>query len=308
MTKNTTTLLEGTLLCILGLFFAMFAGKPTASLSIPTPSVEHVAVAQPQSTNSALTLREMPTMLATVAILGGDFSKEAFSNYAAPHYKSLPMPGNASDWDSHKLLIVTAAKYAGVDPTGMAVTAAIETQFKAGAANGYSNAQGLFQFIPSTWTAMVNRYGAKYGITRKTSRMDPRANALMYAEYLKENEAYLASKLGRDPEPTELYMAHLLGAGGAVSIIKARSTALAINVRPEAVKGNKSLFYAKVKGQYTKAYTVYEFRKQLRNKLKYQRELYGESAIAYSELLGGTDRNKPMALNYHVEGPDGYQA
>lgn len=301
MTKSTTNLLEVAFFALLAFVIGTLSKPDHASVSTPTQSIEAV------STVSMPTLSDTPVKPLTPAqhsIAQSTLHKETIykleQRYPAPHYTTLPMPVNEGDWGSYKAMIVLAAKYANVDPAYMAATAGRESSFFSGANAKTSSATGVYQFIDSTWRTMVSRYGAQYGITMKTPKTDPRANALMGAEYAKENKAYLETMLHRKVQPTEMYMAHLLGAGGALSIIKARSTALAINVRPDAVSGNRSLFYTKVNGV-SKPVTVYEFRKRLRSHTARLQKLYGESAIAYSDLLSGTDRLKPMALNYQYE-------
>lgn len=303
MTKNsTTTKLEVALFAVLAFIVGVFA--------MDNPVTQQVAL-EPQAVasttipaNTTLPVQEAtvipPTQHIAKAVLKPKLIPASYATYAAPHYKSLPNPSTEQGWDSHKLLIVTAAKYANADPEIVAVITAIETEFISNAANPRSTAKGLCQFTEGTWVAMARKYGDKYGITPHTSRLDARANAIMCAEYLNENQHYLETMLNRKVQPTELYMAHLLGAGGALSIIKARSTALAINVRPDAAASNKNLFYAKIGKNSYKARTVYEFKQNLRNKVKVQRELYGESAIAYSELLHGNSGATPIAINYQV--------
>jgi len=298
MTKSTTNLLEVAFIALLALVIGTLSRQDHASMQTATQSIEAV------STVSMPTLSDTPVKPLTPAqqsIAQSTLHKETIykleQRMPAPHYSTLPLPKSDGDWESYKLMIVMAAKYADVDVSYMASTAGRESSFVSGARAGSSSATGVYQFINSTWVVMVKRYGAKYGITLQTPRTDPRANALMGAEYAKENEAYLRAMLKRKVQPTEMYMAHLLGAGGALSIIKARSTALAINVRPDAVPGNQRLFYTTVKGV-SKPVTVYEFRKRLRSHTAKLQRLYGDSAIAYSDLLSGTDRLKPMAWNF----------
>jgi hypothetical protein len=123
--------------------------------------------------------------------------------------------------------------------------AGVESNFNPVATPGTSSAQGLYQFISSTWKAMVAKYGSKYGIPANASPNDPRANALMAAEYMKENQAYLEGKLGRKVTATDLYLAHFLGSGGAVKLLSAPSGDSAImHVTPGQAKANATVFYA----------------------------------------------------------------
>ena len=130
-------------------------------------------------------------------------------------------------------------------------------------------AQGLFQFKPGTWLAMVKRYGDKYGLGELADhihashgsytvedpwlrdhimslRKDPRVSAMMGAEFLKENKEILEAAFKREPSKTDQYMAHFLGPGGAVSFLrqmKADPGAGAADAFPKAAETNHSVFY-----------------------------------------------------------------
>lgn len=132
-------------------------------------------------------------------------------------------------------------------------------------------AQGLFQFKPGTWLAMIKRYGDKYGLGEladniKTSkqgyivsdpwlrdhilnlRKDPRISAMMGAEFLKENKEILENAFKREPSDTDQYMAHFLGAGGAINFLremKKEPGNTAAEVFPKAAKHNHGVFYNK---------------------------------------------------------------
>jgi hypothetical protein len=306
MTKSTTNLLEVAFFALLAFVIGILTRPDSAPTQTPHQSIAAVtSVTMPTLSDTPVKPLTPAQQSIAHSVLHSETLYPVEQRFPAPHYSTLPMPTNEGDWNGYKLMIVMAAKYADVDPAYMAATAGRESNFVATAQpisnkRAVSSATGVYQFIDSTWNTMVKRYGAQYGITLKTPKTDPRANALMGAEYAKENKAYLESILHRKIQPTEMYMAHLLGAGGALSIIKARSTALAINVRPDAVSGNRALFYSTVNGV-SKPVTVYEFRKRLRQHTAKLQKLYGESAIAYSDLLSGTDRLKPMVINYQYE-------
>jgi hypothetical protein len=143
-----------------------------------------------------------------------------------------------------KELISKAAKMAGVDEKLMATMAAIESGFNWTVKAGTSSATGLYQFIKGTWDTMLRKYGSKYGIAPGTPATDPRANALMGAEFLKENADALKS-IGRPLTDTDLYIAHFMGAGGAKQFLSADPSAIAANLMPAAANANKSIFYDK---------------------------------------------------------------
>ena len=140
-------------------------------------------------------------------------------------------------------LLQAVAGMVGVDPKLLATMCAVESDFKISAKAGTSSAGGLFQFINSTWKAMLEKYGSKYGIAPNTSKNDPRANALLGAEYIRENYEYLSKSIGRKPNANDLYMAHFLGPGGARQVLTGQPDAIAASLNPKAAAANKSVFY-----------------------------------------------------------------
>lgn len=154
---------------------------------------------------------------------------------------NLPMPKGIG-WKNTKDLIYAAAKMAGVDPKLMATMAAIESGFNWQVKAGTSSATGLFQFINSTWQTMLKKYGAKYGIPMNTQPTDPRASALMGAEFIKENAMALKGVKSQLTD-TDLYLAHFLGAGGAKKLLSANPNADAVQLMPDAARANAPIFY-----------------------------------------------------------------
>lgn len=168
----------------------------------------------------------------------------------------VPQPGNGTAGDVNKLpmptgdgqqamkaLLEAVGAMTGVSPQTLNTFAGIESTWRAGIGAGTSSAAGLFQFIDSTWKSMLSKYGKKYGLDTNASKTDPRANALMGAEYLKENQRSLAGFLGHAPTDTDLYMAHFLGVGGAKQFLSASGDSIAAAVMPSAASANKSIFY-----------------------------------------------------------------
>lgn len=170
--------------------------------------------------------------------------------------QSVQQPGNGTSGDINKIPMPTTSgmagmkdmleavgKMTGIDPAILSTFAGIESGWNPDAAAPTSSAKGLFQFINSTWNAMLTKYAGKYGIDPKTPSTDPRASALMGAEFIKENQKYLAQSLGRQPTDTELYAAHFLGPAGAVQLLKAPDSAIGAAVAPKAAASNAPIFY-----------------------------------------------------------------
>ena len=157
---------------------------------------------------------------------------------------SIPMPKGEGSWNALKDTIIAASKMVGVDEKLMATMAAIESGFRYTVKAGTSSATGLYQFIKGTWDIMVKKYGAKYGITPNTPPTDPRANAILGAEYIRENTDALKRVVKRKLTDTDLYIAHFLGAGGAQKFLTADPNVIAANLLPAAAKANTSIFYS----------------------------------------------------------------
>lgn len=162
----------------------------------------------------------------------------------------VPLPAQGADSKNAnerksalQALIHGAAKMAGVSPALMMTIAGIESSWRPAVGAATSSAKGLYQFISGTWETMMRRYGKKYGIAAGTTPYDPRANALLGAEFLKENAQAIRSVVNRDPTDTELYAAHFMGAGGAAKMLKMDPSANAVVAFPAAARANKPIFY-----------------------------------------------------------------
>jgi hypothetical protein len=165
-----------------------------------------------------------------------------------------------------------AARVTGAGFDYLLKTALRESNFDPAAKASTSSATGLFQFIDQTWLATLKESGPALGygryadaIVRSPSgnysvpdpaarrevmglRTDPTANAVMAGAFTNRNASDLASGIGRKPTEGELYMAHFLGSGGAVKLIRSASRtplAKAANLFPEAAGANPAIFYDK---------------------------------------------------------------
>jgi Transglycosylase SLT domain len=145
-----------------------------------------------------------------------------------------------------------------------------ESGFRADAKASGSSATGLFQFISNSWLGLVQRFGEKYGIgalarqigTDSAGRLvvpdamarqrildlrkDPKLSAALAAEQTRLNEDSLEAALGRAPSSAELYLAHFLGATGAVTFIKSAAlgdSTAAADLMPEAAAANRGVFF-----------------------------------------------------------------
>lgn len=157
-------------------------------------------------------------------------------------YSKIANPQGSRGWSAMKDMVLSAAKAVGIDPKLLATVLGVESSFDPNAKNGTSSAGGLSQFISSTWNEMVSKYGAKFGIPSNASVYDPKANALLGAQYIKDN-AKAVSSVKSDPSGADVYLAHLLGPAGAAKLLKASPETLAANLLPEAARSNREIFF-----------------------------------------------------------------
>ena len=134
--------------------------------------------------------------------------------------------------------ILRAAEATGVDPVYMMALADKESSFIPANKASTSSAEGLFQFIESTWLEMVKRFGAQHGLDDRgrcdrgpigdlaiedeamrehmlNLRRDPYLSALMAAEMMKRDRGRVERRLGRPITRSEFYLAHFLGVDSA---------------------------------------------------------------------------------------------
>ena len=180
--------------------------------------------------------------------------------------------------------IQDAARATGAGFDYLLKTALRESNFDPSSKASTSSATGLFQFIDQTWLATVKEAGPQLGYAGyadqivKTSsgnyvvpdagarnqvmklRYDAKANAVMAGAFTQRNAADLAAALGRQPTNGELYIAHVLGPGGAVKLISATGRnpqAKAADLFPGAARANRPIFYDR-KGEARSVSQVYD--------------------------------------------------
>jgi len=165
--------------------------------------------------------------------------------------------------------IARAAVATGADFRFLLAQARIESSLDPAARAPTSSAAGLYQFIGSTWLETLDRHGARHGFGWASDaivnagggariadpamraqimalRHDPDAAALMAGELAQDNGAELRAALGREPDATELYLAHFLGAKGAVTFLAALARdpgRPAAELFPDAAAANGGIFH-----------------------------------------------------------------
>ena len=165
--------------------------------------------------------------------------------------------------------VVRAAQATNVDPAYLMALADKESSLLPDNKARTSSAEGLFQFIETTWLEVLRRYGPKHGYAAEAEaiqivqgrpvvsdakqreailslRRDPYLSALMAGEMITTHREILAGKTARDPSFAELYMAHFLGVQGArrfVELLSDKPGKRASGAFPRAAKANRPLFF-----------------------------------------------------------------
>ncbi|OYU33134.1 MAG: transglycosylase [Novosphingobium sp. PASSN1] len=175
--------------------------------------------------------------------------------------------------------IARAASATGTDFSYLMAQARIESGLNPNARAATSSAAGLYQFTGQTWLAMLDKHGAAYGLPGAGSvggdgssraqmlalRSDPELSALMAGELANDNRDFLSGQLGRDPDASELYLAHFLGAEGAgrfLGALSANPSQSAAALLPKAAAANRTIFFGP-----TGARSVGEVMELLRGKM-----------------------------------------
>jgi hypothetical protein len=184
-------------------------------------------------------------------------------------------------WIVHTVL--RASEATGADPVYMMALADKESSFIPANKAITSSAEGLFQFISSTWLETVRSFGPKHGLIAEAKaieivngkpavpdqtmrehilglRRSPYISALMAAEMMKRDKAKIESRLGRKLSRSEFYLSHFFGVDSAskfIALVDDMPQKSAPDAFPAAAKANKSLFFAK-KGKKTQQLSVAE--------------------------------------------------
>jgi len=149
-----------------------------------------------------------------------------------------------------------ASAKTGVGFDYLVKTAQRESNFDPNAKAGSSSATGLFQFTDGTWMNMLERYGAKHGVSTDGKaradllelRKDAKLSSVMAAELAGENAKILEKKLGRPATSAELYAAHFMGPSDAARLIDAarkNKPGAAADMFPSAALANHNVFHGK---------------------------------------------------------------
>jgi hypothetical protein len=162
-------------------------------------------------------------------------------------------------------LIKSAADATGVNFNYLFKQASVESGFNPNAQAPTSSARGLYQFTKDTWLKVIESHGDEAGLTREASalrsgmttpddrqkildlRNNPEISARMAAHYALDNARALQAQGVQVKGPTELYLAHFLGSGGAAKFLNGmrdNPNAPAASLLPAAAQANKTIFFS----------------------------------------------------------------
>lgn len=199
-----------------------------------------------------------------------------FTGYAQASTSSKKVEFNQAGFDKYKSVLVRASKDTGESATTLAAYSSIETNLRANVCNSSgSGACGMTQFMPRTWRGLVKDNHRKYGLSKNVSRSNAYANLVMTAEYIKANRDLLKKALKRDVSPSEVYLAHALGPGNALKVLRANPNKRITSVI-SVHKGNNRLLYSK-----GKALTVAQFKANMQRKFTDHSSVYRPAVDNY---------------------------
>lgn len=213
--------------------------EPTSSRYIGSVDAEYQSVSRVASTMPSFGLGS-PSELAVRQDIQQNISRGTGQAYA----RKL---ANRSIMDA----VIEGANRVGVDPQMMLQIVRAESAYGTMTVSGTSQAQGIFQIIPSTWQSHYRQFNKKYGIPRNTPN-DPLSASIFSAAYAKDVLIPRVKKVKPDATAADLYMLYVFGPGGGVALLKDymknpnQYTVYTHSRRsygPSQIRANKSYFY-----------------------------------------------------------------
>lgn len=189
-------------------------------LFAPGTVTESQQIIEHQQREKAKAMQQQQPMGQQGGYYDGSFG--GFSNFSGNllfpgtggQYTSVPI-SQGSGYEANRNTILAASQMVGVDPGLMMRLAASESGFQPSVKHKEATAAGLFQFIDATWKDQLKKYHQKFGIPPNAHQSDARANALLGAQFVKDNLESRSKSTGLPPSPAMAYLDHWLGPGGA---------------------------------------------------------------------------------------------
>lgn len=215
--------------------------EPTSSRYIGSVDAEYQSVSRVASTMPSFGLGN-PSELSVRRDIQQNISRGTGQAYA----RKL---ANRSIMDA----VIEGANRVGVDPQMMLQIVRAESAYGTMTVSGTSQAQGIFQIIPSTWQSHYRQFDKKYGIPRNTPN-DPLSASIFSAAYAKDVLIPRVKKVKPDATAADLYMLYVFGPGGGIALLKDymknpnQYTVYTHSRRsygPSQIRANQSYFYNK---------------------------------------------------------------
>jgi len=207
--------------------------------------------------------------------------------------------------------ILRAARDTSGDPVLLMAIADKESSLAVRAKASTSSAEGLFQFIESTWMRVVRDFGAAHGLAAEAGlvaegpdgldisdpqerarvlglRRDPYLSAVMASEMLSRDATRIGSRIGRPLTHGEIYIAHFLGpddAGAFMDKVANSPGTVAARILPRPARANRPIFFASGRRK-PRGLSVAQVHRKFEEMMGLRTERYravaGTAALAYA--------------------------
>jgi hypothetical protein len=206
--------------------------------------------------------------------------------------------------------IKQAAAMTGVNQDYLLKTAFRESSFNPNAKAPKGSAEGLFQFIDSTWLSTMKKYGSQAGVapglddkSLLAMKKDPRMNAMMGAFLAKENQNAIGSSKQGD-----MYLAHFLGADAARKVIEGQSLQSALGNKYATAMANnpfmQGMSSADLRNWAEKKMTETSGYKTALNDLRKVQDIRNQSLNSQTPIKVVVDHNNDQAAKLLAEQND----
>lgn len=177
-------------------------------------------------------------------------------------------PTEIKGFNKLKGYIFEAEQRTGTSAELLTALLSIESTMGNHTVNPSSSARGVMQYTSKTWRADLKKYHKELGLSANASVTNARAAILVAAAALADNKQYLERVTGRTISSGDLYMSHFVGLGGAVKILKGKSSTQVSRLVAVHSKNGKRYH---VKG---KVATVAQFRAKMNGLIKNETRKY----------------------------------
>lgn len=211
-------------------------------------------------------------------------------------WEAIPMPASSGSIRDALPTLKAVSGMTGVPLDWLLAIVGLESGFRYTVKAATSSATGWFQFIDSTWDMMYAKGIKLFGLPpdpskSRAARNDPRINALLGAQFTRDNWEGLKKGLGRDNiTDTDVYMAHFLGLGGALKFLRADPNAYGYKIFKKEYSANMPLFF--VGGRPSQPRTISEMYQMFQKKIE---KFWATTGKGYRSSEGAAASGVPEA-------------